>query len=62
MKSWCGFKRCNVHTAHTNLLLLIYMSVMHVQNQNSEKSEHFNHNICIYNDGFNLSQELKSKC
>lgn len=28
------FRRCNVHTVHTNVLLLIYMSVMHVQNQN----------------------------
>lgn len=33
-KSDAVFRRCNVHKVHTNLLLLIYVSVMLVQNQN----------------------------
>lgn len=62
MKNWCGFKmsclkviavfrRCNVHKVHTNLLLLIYVSVMHVQNQNMVtficRKHYFQPNICI---------------
>lgn len=70
MKNWCVFKisclkviavfrRCNVHTVNTNLLLLIYMSVMHVQNQNIAaficRKHYFHHKICI---SYNISTTI----